>query len=208
MKFNFSIDIAVIVTLTAIFLFVLGQSYLGGFLSPFYIEPVVLNFSTQDKIYWGYVKGRKYLIFLFLVLTFLYTFVYAIIPQIVNERRFLIIRKIVAMKLIFERKFYRRDTSKNSKRNRKYLALIYAFFLLPLCVVFSIFSIATEGAIAGRDLLNHLDKRPLVKISESKLTIPHYRILCGTNLCVVIDKERNVSLVEPKTIIYLSSNFR
>jgi hypothetical protein len=54
MKFNFSLDTAIIISLIAIFLFVSGQSYLGGLLRPFYIDPVVLNFSVQDKIYWGF----------------------------------------------------------------------------------------------------------------------------------------------------------
>ncbi|MDC4371481.1 hypothetical protein OHV45_16005, partial [Acinetobacter baumannii] len=84
MKFNFSIDIAVIVSLTAIFLFVLGQSYLGGFLSPFYIEPVVLNFSIQDKIYWGFVKGKTFLLYLFLLFGSFYILTYTFFYVVLN----------------------------------------------------------------------------------------------------------------------------
>jgi hypothetical protein len=39
---------------------------LGGLLRPFYVDPVVLNFSVQDKIYWGFLKALSPLITIFL----------------------------------------------------------------------------------------------------------------------------------------------
>lgn len=68
MKFNASIDVAIIISLITVFLFANGQAYLGGLLSPFGIDPIVLNFSVQDKIYIGYLKGLHYLLYAILAL--------------------------------------------------------------------------------------------------------------------------------------------
>ena len=61
MKFNASIDVAIIISLITVFLFANGQAYLGGLLTPFGIDPIVLNFSVQDKIYIDFLKGYQHL---------------------------------------------------------------------------------------------------------------------------------------------------
>lgn len=74
MKFNFSLDTAIIISLIAIFLFVSGQAYLGGLLHTFYVDPIVLGFSVQDKIYWGYIKGLNPIAYSLLII-FYYFFI-------------------------------------------------------------------------------------------------------------------------------------
>ncbi|MDH2497078.1 hypothetical protein QDR74_00365 [Acinetobacter baumannii] len=204
MKFNFSIDIAVIVSLTAIFLFVLGQSYLGGFLSPFYIEPVVLNFSIQDKIYWGFVKGKTFLGFLFLlfgsfyILT--YTFFYVVLYQ-----PYSLFFKDMPRKIT---RFFNNILELFKLKRVNYLTFLYGTIIFPLFVFASINLSAKQGEIDGHDLYNNIQKRPLVKITDSKSNIPQYRILCGSTLCAVIDEKKNISLVEPKSIIYPNQKFK
>ncbi|UJA04122.1 hypothetical protein F9230_07050 [Acinetobacter johnsonii] len=66
MKFNFSADLAVIISIITVFLFANGNAYIGGYLDAFNIDPIVLNYSIQDKIYIGYLRGFN-------------TFIYAII---------------------------------------------------------------------------------------------------------------------------------
>ena len=67
MKFNFSLDTAIIVTLLTVLLFGIGQAYLGGLLGSFYIDQITLNFSVQDKIYIGFLKGFNLFIWTTLV---------------------------------------------------------------------------------------------------------------------------------------------
>ncbi|MEJ7938452.1 hypothetical protein WKH77_11725 [Acinetobacter baumannii] len=204
MKFNFSIDIAVIVSLTAIFLFVLGQSYLGGFLSPFYIEPVVLNFSIQDKIYWGFVKGKTFLGFLFLLFGSFYIITYAFVYLVIYQP-YSLFSKNGPKKLIY---FFKNILNIYKLKNINYLTFLYSTIIFPLFVLASINLSAEQGEIDGRDLYNNIQKRPLVKITDSKSNIPQYRILCGSTLCAVIDEKKNISLVEPKSIIYPNQKFK
>ncbi|MDC4785902.1 hypothetical protein QDR25_12790 [Acinetobacter baumannii] len=203
MKFNFSIDIAVIVSLTAIFLFVLGQSYLGGFLSPFYIEPVVLNFSIQDKIYWGFVKGKTFLGFLFFIFGSFYIITYAFVYLVIYQP-YSLFSKNRPKKLIY---FFKNILNIYKLKNINYLTFLYGTIIFPLFVLASINLSAEQGEIDGRDLYNNIQKRPLVKITDSKSNIPQYRILCGSTLCAVIDEKKNISLVEPKSIIYPNQKF-
>lgn len=203
MKFNFSIDIAVIVSLTAIFLFVLGQSYLGGFLSPFYIEPVVLNFSIQDKIYWGFVKGKTFLGFLFLIFGSFYIITYAFVYLVIYQPYSLLLKNRPT-KLIY---FFKNILNIYKLKNINYLTFLYGTIIFPLFVFASINLSANQGEIDGHDLFNNIKKRPLVKITDSKSNIPQYRILCGSTLCAVIDEKKNISLVEPKSITYPNQNF-
>lgn len=203
MKFNFSIDIAVIVSLTAIFLFVLGQSYLGGFLSPFYIEPVVLNFSIQDKIYWGFVKGKTFLGFLFFIFGSFYIITYAFVYLVIYQPYSLFLKNRPT-KLIY---FFKNILNIYKLKNINYLTFLYGTIIFPLFVFASINLSSNQGEIDGRDLYNNIQKRPLVKITDSKSNIPQYRILCGSTLCAVIDEKKNISLVEPKSIIYPNQKF-
>lgn len=48
---------------------------------------------------------------------------------------------------------------------------------------------------------------PLVTLRSDKSLQNIHLIRCGSALCAVIDEEKNVSLVEPKNVVYLSSNF-
>ncbi|WP_335952094.1 hypothetical protein [Acinetobacter beijerinckii] len=57
------------------------------------------------------------------------------------------------------------------------------------------------------DILANINELPLVKITGSETDLKQYRILCGSALCAVIDEKKNVSMVEPKNVVYLSSNF-
>ena len=60
MKFNFSLDVAIALTLITVFLFTSGQIYLNGYLGYFLVDPIALNFSVQDKIYLGFFLDPIY----------------------------------------------------------------------------------------------------------------------------------------------------
>ena len=57
------------------------------------------------------------------------------------------------------------------------------------------------------DILANINELPLVKITGSETDLKQYRILCGSALFALIDEKKNVSMVEPKNVVYLSSNF-
>ena len=65
MKLNLSADLAVVISLITVFLF--ANAYIGGYLNAFNVEPIILNYSVQDKIYIGYLRGFNYLIYAILV---------------------------------------------------------------------------------------------------------------------------------------------
>ena len=208
MKFNFSLDTAIIVTLTAIFLFALGQAYLGGLLRPFYVDPVVLNFSIQDKIYWGFIKGQAPLIYFFIITTLFYVSRYVFVTAELDQKIVSFLRSKINFRLPHEVKPH--NISLTDERDRNYSVftlttlIIYTLFVGAL---FSLSHIEQKGKAIGQTILTDMKIQPLVKITGADTDLKQYRILCGSTLCAVIDEQKNVSLVEPKNVVYLSSNF-
>jgi len=66
MKTNLSVDIAVIISLFTAFFYACGQNYLAAYMAVFYIDPVVLNFPTAEKINWGFLNCANWLTFIIL----------------------------------------------------------------------------------------------------------------------------------------------
>lgn len=87
MKLNISFDIAIIISLVAVFLFANGQAYLGGYLGVFGIDAVSLNYSIQDKVYYGYIKGFNYLLY-FIYTLIIITILWYVTKAIDLSRRF------------------------------------------------------------------------------------------------------------------------
>ncbi|MCU4389391.1 hypothetical protein KTH73_01485 [Acinetobacter courvalinii] len=212
MKFNFSLDTAIIISLIAIFLFVSGQAYLGGLLHTFYVDPIVLGFSVQDKIYWGYIKGLNPIAYSLLII-FCYFFIRYIdtsleIRSRMSEKIANFVRKKIDFRL--EHKPYiHNQISKTETENGLFssimlMAIIYGLFLSSL---HGLSHLEKKGSSSGKLILNNIKELPLVRITGAETSVNQYRILCGSILCAVIDEEKNVSLVEPKNVIYLSSNF-
>lgn len=208
MKFNFSLDTAIIISLIAIFLFVSGQSYLGGLLRPFYIDPVVLNFSVQDKIYWGFLKALGPLITFFLFGITLYILRYIYVSLELDQTIVNFLKRKIKFRFKYEVKPH--NSSQIDELDKSYttftvfVALIISF---SVGTFFSILDTQEKGKKNGTDILANIKELPLVKITGAETQIRQYRILCGSALCAVIDEKKNVSLVEPKNIVYLSSNF-
>ncbi|MDR7015083.1 hypothetical protein [Acinetobacter sp. 3657] len=208
MKFNFSLDTAIIVTLTAIFLFALGQAYLGGLLRPFYVDPLVLNFSVQDKIYWGFIKGQAPLIYFFIISTLFYVSRYIFVSAEIDQKIVNLLRSKIKLRLPHEVKPH--NTSLEDERERNYSVFTFTtiiIYMLFLGAIFSLSHIEQKGKAVGQTVLKDMEKQPLVKIIGMDTDLKQYRILCGSALCAVIDEQKNVSLVEPKNVVYLSYNF-
>lgn len=208
MKFNFSFDLAIITSLIAIFLFVSGQSYLGGLLRPFYVDPVVLNFSVQDKIYWGFLKALSPLIAIFLTGIGLYILRYVYVSLELDQTIVDFLRRKI--KFRFKHQVKPHNSSQLDELEKNYTTFtIYVSLIIGCSVLIftSIVDIQEKGKKNGEDILANIKELPLVRITGVETNLKQYRILCGSTLCAVIDEEKNVSLVEPKNVMYLSSNF-
>ena len=208
MKFNFSLDTAIIISLIAIFLFVSGQAYLGGYLRPFYVDPIVLNFSVQDKIYWGFLKALNPLIITFLIGITLYVLRYLYASLELDQKIVDFLRRKIKFGLKHQVKPHNSSRAEELEKNYTTFAIFVSLIIGFAVILFtSILDTQEKGKKNGTDILANIKKLPLIKITGNENNLKQYRILCGSNLCAVIDEKKNVSLVEPKNIIYLSSNF-
>ncbi|WP_151803159.1 hypothetical protein [Acinetobacter guillouiae] len=208
MKFNFSLDTAIIISLIAIFLFVSGQAYLGGFLRPFYVDPIVLNFSVQDKIYWGFLKALNPLITIFLIGITLYVLKYIYVSLELDQKIVDFLRRKIKFRLKHQVKPH--NSSQTDKLEKNYTTFTIYVSLIISCsfmLFTSILDTQEKGKKNGSEVLSNIKELPLIKITGNENNLKQYRILCGSALCAVIDEKKNVSLVEPKNILYLSSNF-
>ncbi|MCG7220844.1 hypothetical protein [Acinetobacter sp. AG3] len=208
MKFNFSLDTAIIISLIAIFLFVSGQAYLGGFLRPFYVDPIVLNFSVQDKIYWGFLKALNPLITIFLIGITLYVLKYIYVSLELDQKIVDFLRRKIKFRLKHQVKPH--NSSQTDKLEKNYTTFTIYVSLIIGCsfmLFTSILDTQEKGKKNGSEVLSNIKELPLIKITGNENNLKQYRILCGSALCAVIDEKKNVSLVEPKNILYLSSNF-
>lgn len=208
MKFNLSFDLAIITSLIAIFLFVSGQSYLGGLLRPFYIDPVVLNFSVQDKIYWGFLKALSPLIAIFLTGICLYILRYIYVSLALDQTIVDFLRRKIKFRLKHQVKPHNSSQEDELEKNYTTFTLYVSLIIGCSVVIFtSILDTQEKGKKNGEEILANIKELPLVKITGTETSVNQYRILCGSTLCAVIDEKKNVSLVEPKNVVYLSSNF-
>lgn len=208
MKFNFSLDTAIIISLIAIFLFVSGQAYLGGYLRPFYVDPIVLGFSVQDKIYWGFLKALNPLITIFLVGIILYVLRYLYASLELDQKIVDFFRRKIKLRLKHQVKPHNSSQTDELEKNYTTFAIFVSLIISFAIMLFtSILDTQEKGKKNGVDTLANIKKLPLVKITGNENNLKQYRILCGSALCAVIDEKKNISLVEPKNIIYLSSNF-
>ena len=208
MKFNFSLDAAIVLTLTTVFFYTSGQIFLNGYLSPFLVDSIVLNFSVQDKIYVGFLRSINeylYIITACLIMFFIrYTFIYFEIGKWIDKKVTSYIPK-------------NERTKKNVLRihNSEYFdgldksystVLLTVFFIIILCwgVLQSFIHIENKGKNISVQVMKTVTVLPMIKVNNQE----HFLIKCGLSLCAVIDKKKNVSLVEPKSVVLLGSNFK
>lgn len=99
------------------------------------------------------------------------------------------------------------QTDELEKTYTTFTIFVSLIIVLSIALFTSILDTQEKGKKNGMDILANIKKLPLVKITGNENNLKQYRILCGSSLCAVIDEKKNVSLVEPQNIIYLSSNF-
>jgi len=189
MKFSFSLDAAIFLTLTTVFFYTSGQIYLNGYLSPFLVDSIVLNFSVQDKIYIGFLKSINeylYILAACLVMFFIrYIFIYFELGSVIEKK----IANLIPI------------------NERNYAAVLLTTFLslaLAWGVLQAFIHIEKKGKEISAKVMRDVGALPTVKSNGQEL----FLIKCGSSLCALIDEKKNVSFVEPKNIVLLGGNFK
>ena len=205
MKTTLSVDIAVLISLFTVFFYACGQNYLAAYMAVFYIDPVILNFPTAEKINWGFLNCANYLTFILLtalILSFV-LYIFALLNISYPSR----------LKNLFKSKKQQRPQIHNQsltdeQRANRIRLFFWPFFIcflaLSAFLTFAAIDIKTtkfaKGALSNPTLL------PIIQIKDKDKN-KFFLIKCGSLLCAVIDEKKNVSLVEPKNLILLGSNF-
>lgn len=204
MKFNASIDIAIIISLVAVFLFANGQAYLGGYLGIFSIDPLLLNFSIQDKLYIGYLEGFPYLFVLVIIFM-----IYAIAIYTIRSTDLSIkINNYLEHTL---NKNYRKNTQGTIHNSTRYdeidndyknhSFLVVALLILLLSTLLLLIYTETE---ARKEALNNLEQFNFkqVHLKTNPNSSELFIVKCGSNYCAVINKAKKVWLEEPKNLSF------
>ncbi|MDH2620539.1 hypothetical protein QDT42_08235 [Acinetobacter baumannii] len=204
MKFNASIDIAIIISLVAVFLFANGQAYLGGYLGMFSIDPLLLNFSIQDKLYIGYLEGFPYLFILVIILM-----IYAIVIYAIRSTDLLIkLNNYLEHKLNKNHKQNTQPTIHNSTRydeiDKDYKNHSFLVVALLVLLLSTLLLLAHTEKQAQKIATNNLDqfkfKQVYLKANPKGPEI--FIVKCASNYCAVINKEKKVWLEEPKNLSF------
>lgn len=210
MKFNFSLDAALIITVITALLFMIGQVHLGGYLRVFGADPTILNFSMQDKLYFGYLRAINHTI----IFSFSCLFIFLVIPFFFSEfggknrlKKFL--RKIGDE--IQDGKHIPpiHNSSIKSSTDQIFDNRLFSTQFIIIILIMSLFYLAhieTKAKESAESDLNHYEKKltkVIVKKSENELT---YKVQCGQSLCAIlfITKESGKTLhyIDPKEIYF------
>ncbi|OBY75243.1 hypothetical protein [Acinetobacter gyllenbergii] len=211
MKFNFSLDVAIALTLITVFLFTSGQIYLNGYLGYFLVDPIALNFSVQDKIYLGFLRGINQLLYLCtacLIMFFLrYIFVYFDLAKKLDAKLLSYIPKNERS----PEKVLRIHNSQHYDQLDQNFSVVVLNSLLVLALLWGTIQafvyIENSSKDIAQKVMKNIDVLPKITVKDQNDLTNKYLLKCGSTLCAVIDEQKNVSLVEPKNVVYLSSNF-
>lgn len=201
MKLNLSVDLAVVISIITVFLFANGNAYLGGYLSAFNVDPIILNYSVQDKIYIGYLRGFNYLIYAILIL-FLCMAAWHIWISFDTSRK---LNNYLDKKLnttpkkhapIIHNSTFHEELESSYSRNSTLGVLVI------ITLVSTLFLLAntekTAKAKAFEDMKKKSFDKVSIKLAKEKDT--HFAVLCGSTLCAIMDKDKKVTLEEVKNL--------
>jgi len=204
MRLNLSIDLAIVISIITVFLFANGNAYLGGYLHTFNVTPFTLNYSVQDKIYIGYLKGFNYLIYFIFILCG-YIIVRYVLLSIDLPRSFnnyldkkLNKSRITHKLSVHNSTFY--EELDNSYAKNTFLAIVVLILLISTLLLLANTE-KSARATAIEELANFDFNQITLKSTGNNSEL--FLIQCGINLCAVIDKDKQVTLQDPKNIVFL-----
>jgi hypothetical protein len=202
MKLNLSADLALIISIITVFLFANGNAFLGGYLSVFNVDPVILNYSVQDKIYIGYLRGFDYLIYGILVL-FICMAAWHIWLSIDGTRRINIFldKKLNSTTLkkhapTIHNSTFHEELENSYSRNSTLGVLVIIILVSTLFLLAN--TEKTAKAKAFEDIKEKSFDKVSIKLAKEKDT--HFAVLCGSTLCAIMDEDKKVTLEEVKNL--------
>lgn len=210
MKFNFSLDAALIITALTALLYLVAQVFLAGYISIFGADITVLNLTVQDKLYYGFLKSLVHTLYFTLALFVLFIAV----PSIFNNfgGNIWLHKKLQNLRIAIHKDTKHRPVIHNSsfelKNERQFNRKLFAsYFILVLLLgsVKYLSYIETEAKQrAQNDLMNYSEKLRKVQL-KSQENQEAYKILCGQNLCAVLmvnGKQKSLHYIDPKDIAF------
>lgn len=204
MKLNLSADLAVVISLITVFLFANGNAYIGGYLNAFNVDPIILNYSVQDKIYIGYLRGFNYLIYAILAL-FICMATWHVLLSFDVPRR---LDKYLDVKLnttprkhspsVHNSTFHEELQSSYSRNSTLGVVVI-------VTLVSTLWLLSHTEKSAKAEAFKHMKQESFdkvsIKLAEKKDT--HFAVLCGSTICAIMDKEnKKVTFEEVKNLVF------
>lgn len=201
MKLNLSADLAVVISLITVFLFANGNAYLDGYLSAFSIDLIALNYSVQDKIYIGYLRGFNYLMYGILIL-FICMAAWHIWISFDTSRK---LNNYLDKKLNTTPKKHApnlHNSTFHDELEKSYSRNSTLGVLVIVTLVSTLFLLANTEKTAKAEAFEDMRKESFDKVSikSAKEKDTHFAVLCGSTLCAIMDKNKKVTLEEIKNI--------
>ena len=208
MKINFSLDTAIIITLVSVLLFMVGQVFLNATLTPFGGEAIVLNFSIQDKLYFGFLKTFNHWLWFLLFIVI----IFVVFPTLINELN--INQKINSFFKKLNKKLKGNkytppihnssSAQLNEQAINSRLIILYTIILFLICSVYYLKDLETNTKANSKEIIKNFPANLLkVEVKELDLEYPH-KLLCGQSLCAIVSKNEKgniiLNYVEPKNI--------
>ena len=208
MKINFSLDTAIIITLVSVLLFMVGQVFLNATLTPFGGEAIVLNFSIQDKLYFGFLKTINHWLWFLLFIVI----IFVVFPTLINELN--INQKINSFFKKLNKKLKGNkytppihnssSAQLNEQAINSRLIILYTIILFLICSVYYLKDLETNTKANSKEIIKNFPAKLLkVEVKDLILKDP-YKLLCGQSLCAIVSKNEKgniiLTYVEPKNI--------
>lgn len=201
MKLNLSLDLAVVISIITVFLFANGNAYLGGYLHTFNVEPISLNYSVQDKIYIGYLQGFNYLIYGILIL-FICMAGWHIWISFDASRKLnnYLDKKLNTTPRKYTPKIH--NSTFHEELESSYSRNSTLGVLVIISLVSTLFLLAHTERKAKEKALAEIEKLSFdqVSIKSSNKKNTHFLVLCGSNVCALMDEKKKVYLEDIKNI--------
>ena len=203
MKLNFSADLAILISLITVFLFANGQAYIAGYLEPFNIDSIMLSFTVQDKIYMGYLYGFKYLFYGTLIAIGLMVIRYICISIDLKRASIYLISKIIRVEPIKHTAKIHNDSFHEELENSYTSHSILGITVITLLIT-SLYLIAHTEKKAKFEAIERIKAFDFeqVELRNTKSSKELYIVLCGSNLCSLINREKKIILEDPKNLAF------
>lgn len=212
MKINLSIDAALIITITTTFLYMVGQVYLSTYLNFVGADITVMNFSIQDKVYYGYIRAIQdtgYIILFFLLFlgapfllkktgttSILINILIKIKNKIRPQRHIPPIHRTTKQTL-------------NQQNFLNQLRLIYITLMMFFgSLTYLVYITQTTELEVANDIKQYDQTLQKVQVrnNSDKET---YLILCGASLCTILftdEQPYHVRFIDPKNVFFIVKN--